>query len=42
MTHKHCFEAVDRTFRDILRNVDPNNENRPFGGKVVVLGGDFR
>jgi len=37
MMHKHCFEAVDRTFKDIMQNKDI-----PFGGKVVVLGGDFR
>jgi len=36
MQHKFTFEAVDRTLRD-LTHVD-----RPFGGKVVVMGGDFR
>ena len=36
MMHKHCFAAIDRSLRDIT-GVD-----RPFGGKVVVLGGDFR
>jgi ATP-dependent DNA helicase PIF1 len=42
MMHKHCFEAVDRTLRDIM--LEPNNGRNdiPFGGKVVVLGGDFR
>jgi len=33
--HRHCFEAVDRHLRDI-RNCD-----KPFGGIVVILGGDF-
>ena len=42
MMSKHVFEAVDRTFRDIMAQVDPNLENKPFGGKVFVLGGDFR
>ncbi|XP_061343112.1 uncharacterized protein LOC133289229, partial [Gastrolobium bilobum] len=37
MVHKFCFEALDRTLRDVLSCVD-----MPFGGKVVVLGGDFR
>jgi hypothetical protein len=37
MMHKHVFEAVDRTFRDIMQR-----PNELFGGKVVVLGGDFR
>ncbi|KAK9983468.1 hypothetical protein SO802_032993 [Lithocarpus litseifolius] len=42
MAHKNCFEAVDRTLRDILQIEDPQNAEKPFGGKVVVLGGDFR
>ncbi|GJS75313.1 G-type lectin S-receptor-like serine/threonine-protein kinase [Tanacetum coccineum] len=42
MIHKHCFEALDRTLRDILRLSDPSNEEKLFGGKVVVFGGDFR
>jgi len=37
MIHRFCFEAVDRTFRDIMKEV-----TIPFGGKVVVFGGDFR
>jgi hypothetical protein len=36
MQHRHNFEAVDTTIRDITK-VD-----KPFGGKVVVFGGDFR
>jgi len=36
MTHKHCFEALDRTCRDVT-GVD-----EAFGGKVVVFLGDFR
>jgi len=35
--HRHCAEAVDRTLRDIMQRPDS-----PFGGKVVVFGGDFR
>lgn len=42
MTHKHCFEALDRTMRDILRSNKPDSETKPFGGKVVLFGGDFR
>ncbi|XP_076901113.1 uncharacterized protein LOC143555455 [Bidens hawaiensis] len=42
MTHKHAFEAFDRALRDMLgQNGNMNNE-RPFGGKFVVFGGDFR
>jgi hypothetical protein len=42
MTHRHCFEALDRTLRDILSEEKPANAIVPFGGKPVVLGGDFR
>jgi len=42
MTHRHAFEAVDRTLRDLMKAVDPLLEEKPFGGKVVVFGGDFR
>ena len=36
MTHRHAFEAVDRTLRDI-RQCD-----EPFGGLTVLFSGDFR
>ncbi|KAL7601903.1 hypothetical protein Lser_V15G26956 [Lactuca serriola] len=42
MVHKHAFEALDRTLKDILKCVNPTNSNIPFGGKVIVFGGDFR
>jgi hypothetical protein len=42
MTHRRCFEALDRTMRDILSEQTPSNAILPFGGKIVVLGGDFR
>jgi len=42
MMNKMCFEAFDRTLRDIMKNVDDANNTKPFGGKAVVLGGDFR
>lgn len=42
MTHRRCFEALDRTLRDILSEKCPSNGVVPFGGKIVVLGGDFR
>jgi hypothetical protein len=41
MTHKHCFEAVDRTFRDILRFCNSRNLNLPFGWKSRSLGRRF-
>ncbi|CAH9100410.1 unnamed protein product [Cuscuta epithymum] len=42
MVHKYCFEALDRTLRDILRFSNPSSLQMPFGGKIVVFGGDFR
>ena len=38
MMNKHCFEALDRSLTDIVGK----HRNKPFGGKVVVFGGDFR
>jgi len=40
MTNRQCFEALDRSLRDILSEKQTELENMPFGGKVVVLGGD--
>ncbi|XP_050263851.1 uncharacterized protein LOC126708072 [Quercus robur] len=42
MAHRNCFEAVDRSLKDILRFSNPNSEETPFGGKTIVFGGDFR
>ncbi|KAF7812712.1 uncharacterized protein G2W53_033688 [Senna tora] len=36
MTHRYVFESVDRTFRD------NTGVDSPFGGKIVILRGDFR
>jgi hypothetical protein len=36
MLHRHLLEALDRTLQDLT-----GNEGVPFGGKVVVLGGNF-
>ena len=36
MGHKVLLEGLDRTLRDLMENVEP------FGGKVIVLAGDFR
>ncbi|KAJ0799663.1 putative DNA helicase Pif1, P-loop containing nucleoside triphosphate hydrolase [Helianthus annuus] len=37
MSDRRCFECLDRTLKDIL-----DNAACPFGGKSVLLGGDFR
>lgn len=42
MAHRYAIEAVDRLLRDIMGAVDARLESIAFGGKVVVLGGDFR
>ncbi|XP_019091029.1 PREDICTED: uncharacterized protein LOC109128660 [Camelina sativa] len=38
MMSKYCFESLDKSFADIMGNVD----NQVFAGNVVVFGGDFR
>ncbi|CAN6913620.1 unnamed protein product [Brassica oleracea] len=35
---RHCFESLDRSMKDIMGSKD----SRPFAGKVVLFGGDFR
>ncbi|MCH80586.1 ATP-dependent DNA helicase PIF1 [Trifolium medium] len=42
MMNRYCFEAFHRTMQDVMAKVDKQNKTKPFGGKVVVLGGDFR
>ncbi|XP_028758137.1 ATP-dependent DNA helicase PIF1-like [Neltuma alba] len=36
MVQRFCIEAFDRTLKDIMHC------NHPFGGKCVIMGGDFR
>ena len=42
MDHRYAFEAVDRSLKDILSINDLSLTNTPFGGKTILLGGDFR
>ncbi|KAL4307035.1 hypothetical protein AHAS_Ahas16G0238000 [Arachis hypogaea] len=42
MHSEYCYEALDRCLRDIMRYALIANGEHPFGGKAVVLGGDFR
>ncbi|GJR47868.1 DNA helicase [Tanacetum coccineum] len=37
MNDMRCFETLDRTLRDLM-----NAPDLLFGGKIVILGGDFR
>nr|KYP55257.1 hypothetical protein KK1_001464 [Cajanus cajan] len=36
MTNRYALEALDRSLKDLL------DCNAPFGGKIMILGGDFR
>ncbi|CAH9113153.1 unnamed protein product [Cuscuta epithymum] len=42
MTHRHCFEALDRSMRDVLKYSSHYDASLPFAGKTIVFGGDFR
>jgi hypothetical protein len=42
MMHMHVFEAVNRSLQDIMVVINPAFKFLPFGGLVVVFGGDFR
>ncbi|XP_074300532.1 uncharacterized protein LOC141631809 [Silene latifolia] len=41
MDNRFAYEALDRTMRDRMAYDDPEAEDKVFGGKVVLLGGDF-
>jgi hypothetical protein len=42
MMHRRAFEAVDRTLRDLMQLDDAHVTEQIFGGKTMVLGGDFQ
>ncbi len=42
MAHKHVFEVVNRTLQHVMSAVDLALKDILFGGKVVVMGGDFK
>jgi len=42
MANRKCFEALDKSLREILIFNNDKSEKKPFGGMTVVLGGDFR
>jgi hypothetical protein len=42
MMHCRVFEVVDRTLCDLMQLDDTQATEKIFGGKTVVLGGDFR
>lgn len=41
MQHRHSFECLNRSLRDIMKAVHPEWFHVPFVGITVVLGGDF-
>ena len=41
MMNQYCFEAFDRTMRDVVSAETPSAADIIFGGKVILLGGDF-
>ena len=42
MLHRFGFEALNRSMRDIMSQLNSKYANVPFGNKIIVLGGDFR
>ncbi|KAI5593278.1 hypothetical protein BDE02_03G003900 [Populus trichocarpa] len=42
MNNRCCFKALDRSLRDVLTNGNDLPNDKPFGGKSILLGGDFR
>ncbi|XP_015965367.1 uncharacterized protein LOC107489113 [Arachis duranensis] len=42
MVSRYCYEALDKCLGDIMRCSPIYSKDLPFGGKVVVLGEDFR
>jgi hypothetical protein len=42
MMHRRTFKIVNWTLRDLMQLDDAQATEKIFGGKIVVLGGDFR
>lgn len=42
MASRFAIEALDRTLRDIMKQVDPRYGDIIFGGKTIIFGGDFK
>uniref|UniRef100_A0A6N2MLM3 ATP-dependent DNA helicase n=1 Tax=Salix viminalis TaxID=40686 RepID=A0A6N2MLM3_SALVM len=42
MNNRYYFEALDRSLRDVLGQINADNQHQLFGGKSILLGGDFR
>ena len=42
MMHRHAFEALDRTLRDIIGKINIKTREIPFGNKIFFFCVDFR
>ena len=42
MIHRHYFEALDKSLKDVLDDESDDQIPKPFGSKTVVLKGNFR
>ena len=42
MQHRWNLEALDRSVRDVMKNPGQPMPMQPFGGKLLILSGDFR
>lgn len=42
MVKKWTFKALDRALKDIMHLKVTNSLDKPFGGKIVFLSGNFR
>ncbi len=42
MNHRNCFEALDKSLKDVMGLCDSATNENIFGGKSMLLGGDFR
>ncbi|XP_071704862.1 uncharacterized protein [Rutidosis leptorrhynchoides] len=42
MVNRLCIETLDRSLRDVCRQINSNSMDTPFGGKAIVFGDDFR
>uniref|UniRef100_A0A6N2KK71 ATP-dependent DNA helicase n=1 Tax=Salix viminalis TaxID=40686 RepID=A0A6N2KK71_SALVM len=41
MINRFCFEALNRSMQDVIPEGDNCGKDLPFGGKTILLGGDF-
>ncbi|XP_026428548.1 ATP-dependent DNA helicase PIF1-like [Papaver somniferum] len=42
MIHRHAFEALERTVKDLMNERKDKTKEKVFGGKTLLFGGDFR